>query len=364
MAALEASGARSQQLLERLQRAEDERHYSQLQRRWMAELVPLAITYVTADGRHEFCNRAFEILCGFPERPIEGRSIHEVLDPAVLAAMREQIDAALEGERTRFEGDIRFPGAGLRCVSAIFAPDRAADGTVHGFCAVIDDRTDLEQARRRLREASAQAALAEQRERRALAADLHDDVGQLLALASIKLREYEKGVGERGNSTAALQEIAGLTRTSQRRISSLSFELSPPLLHDVGFLAAVEWLAENLERTYGLVVEIAAKGEIPVLDDAAQISLFRAARELLINAAKHSGARLARVEVTGQPDRITVTIEDRGVGFVPDVQPPGFGLGNVLVRIESLGGTVDLKSSPGQGTVVSLRVPVGTASHS
>ena len=339
------------------ERAEAEHHESERQRRLMADALPIAVSYVRADGRYEFCNRAFHALHGVSADPVEGRALFEVLGESTYAAWRDHVRAALTGQAARFEGELSL-GAGRRFVSALFAPDRAPDGRIHGFYALVDDRTDLEQARRGLREAAAQVALAEERERRTLATGLHDHAGQLLSLASIKLSALQEQVGDSAWA-GTLREVADLLREGRESIASLSFELSPPLLYDLGFLAAAEWLAENLRDRYGLAAEIVHTGDVPELDEAARVTLFRSLRETLINVAKHAGTKRATVAVRGGPEGVTVAVEDHGFGFDPQAPMEGFGLGSVLERIESLGGRVVIDSAPGRGTRISIHVPAG-----
>jgi PAS domain S-box-containing protein len=338
------------------ERAQAGHDQSEWQRRLMADALPVAVSYVAADGRYEFCNRAFEKLFGRSAHEIEGRPIFEILDAETYAALREHLRAALAGETARFEGELFFPALGLRFVSALLAPDRGPDGAVRGFCALIDDRTELDEARRSLRRAAAQAALAEERERRALAADLHDDVGQLVSLLSIKLRELQAQLGDSAPD-GRIREADELTREIRSKLSTLTFELSPPLLYDVGFVAAAEWLADSLRERFGLRTSIETRGDLPPLDEATRVTLFRALRELLINVAKHAGTNRARVKLAGGAQEISVTVEDDGCGFDPGTAANGFGLGNVGDRIESLGGRISVASTPRRGSTVSLCVP-------
>ncbi|HXZ84077.1 MAG TPA: sensor histidine kinase, partial [Myxococcota bacterium] len=227
---------------------------------------------------------------------------------------------------------------------------------VRGFCALVDDRSELEEARRAVRDAAAQASLAEDRERRALASDLHDDVGQLVSLLAIKLRELRAQVG-RSSSGGRLGELEDLTRQIRKRISSLSFELSPPLLYDVGFAAAAEWLAESLQGRYGLRTSFERRGDLPPLDESTSVTLFRALRELLINVARHAGTNRARVVLAGGTGEVSVTVQDQGCGFEPHAGGGGFGLRSLRERIELLGGRISFDSAPRRGTSVSIHVP-------
>jgi PAS domain S-box-containing protein len=338
------------------ERAQAGHDQSERQRRLMADVLPVAVSYVAADGRYEFCNRAFEKMFGRTADEIEGRPIFEILDAQTYSALRDHLRTALAGETARFEGELYFPALGFRFVSALLAPDRGPDGGVRGFCALIDDRTELDEARRSLRKAAAQTALAEERERRALAADLHDDVGQLVSLLSIKLRELEEQLGDSAPD-GRIREADALVREIRSKISTLTFELSPPLLYDVGFVAAAEWLADSLRERFGLRTSIETQGDLPTLEEATRVTLFRSLRELLINVAKHAGTNRARVRLAGDAQEVSVSVEDDGRGFDPATGSNGFGLGSVGDRIESLGGRIAIASTPRRGSTVTLWVP-------
>lgn len=232
----------------------------------------------------------------------------------------------------------------------------ATDTTPREIHLVLIDVTELRRTERALQAAVAAATLAEERERRKLAADLHDDAGQLLSLASLKLhalgeaREVERG--------ARMVELEDLLVEIRRRISSLSFQLSPPLLHDVGLIAAVQWLAEDLETSHGLSVKIIEEHELK-LDENARVTFYRAIRELLLNVVKHAGVKEARVRVSREGGIARIAVEDGGVGMPPRAKRYGFGLLALRERVEQLGGSLDTRSTPGSGTTVVVSLPTG-----
>jgi PAS domain S-box-containing protein len=229
-------------------------------------------------------------------------------------------------------------------------------GSKQVFLSLIDV-TELRRTERALQAAVAAATLAEERERRKLASDLHDDAGQLLSLASMKLhalREAEKG--ERDSRMAELDELLVEIR---RRVSSLSFQLSPPLLHDVGLVAAVQWLAEDLETSHGLVVKIVEEQELD-LDENERVTLYRAIRELLLNVVKHSGVKRASVRFSRDGRMARVTVEDAGVGMPPRAKRYGFGLLALRERVEQLGGSLETHGSADTGTTVVVSLPTRT----
>jgi two-component system, chemotaxis family, CheB/CheR fusion protein len=214
-----------------------------------------------------------------------------------------------------------------------------------------------------LRELSVALAMAEERERRAIAVDLHDDIGQLLALLKIRL-DLLRGKAPAGPLADELQSASTLLLQASDRLRSLTFQLSPPILHEIGLVPALEWLADEMKRLYNLNVTIDADSNSRrTLDPRIRTILFRAVRELLINVGKHANAKVARVECRISNGQMVVSVKDGGKGFDPKLalsgsNSRGFGLFSVRERIAGLGGSMTCESSPGDGSRVTLRVPV------
>jgi two-component system CheB/CheR fusion protein len=229
----------------------------------------------------------------------------------------------------------------------------------------LRDMTELHGSQRALRFAESVASLAEHQARRKLAADLHDDAGQLISLASIKLRHLARAVGDDWNREFG--ELSDLISDLRRRISSLSFQMSPPLLQDVGLVSATRWLAAEIERTYGLEVRVAESPEL-ALDEVTRVTLFQAIRELLINVKKHASVDDARVQICCEGAMVHVVVEDAGCGFdrIPGREgsarpdgPGGFGLLSIRDRVRHLGGTLTVGSGPeGVGSRVVVSLPL------
>ena len=209
-----------------------------------------------------------------------------------------------------------------------------------------------------LRKLSAQLTLTEERERRALAQDLHDNLGQLLAVIKIKLTSLP------GDALApSLPEIVGLVDQAERAARDVSQALSPPILQRLGLGPALEWLGEEIQRVYGLAVHVDPGECSKHLAQEILAVLYRSARELLINVARHAGVREASLSCLCDGDRLTIVVSDAGCGFDPAEHFgawPGhgsFGLRSMHERITSFGGDVEVDSSPGNGTTVTLSVP-------
>lgn len=215
----------------------------------------------------------------------------------------------------------------------------------------------------RIQEMAVDAMVREERERRRIAADLHDSVGQSLALSLIKLTAARQEIV--GPSRDIIDQVIALIGESIASTRSLTFELSPPILYDLGLKEALSWFAEKLEKTHETHIAIADDGEDKPLDDVTAGLAFRATRELLMNVVKHSRAPTAKVSLRRVGDRLTITVEDDGVGFDQDdprVRSAGIGLLGVREQIHRLRGSTEIISAPGRGARVVISFPLPSQS--
>lgn len=224
----------------------------------------------------------------------------------------------------------------------------------------VRDRTS------QLRKLTAELALTEERERRVLARDLHDDLGQVLAIVKIKLTSM-KDSERRGVLKDTLKSIEELIDQANRSVRSLMLQLYPPTLQTLGLVAALEWLGEEMERLYGLAVFINEEGSLPALAEPARTTIFRSIRELLINVAKHAQTNVALIDCVKTTDnRIAISVSDQGVGFNYQnalsypATDAGFGLISIRERIEFIGGEMTVDSTPGYGTTITVVFPVSS----
>ena len=226
----------------------------------------------------------------------------------------------------------------------------------------VQAMTRIRESEERLRALATQLSSVEEQERRAIAAGLHDDISQTLALCKMRMADLDES--SPASDVASISgEVRGLLDEAINRTRSLTFRLSPPILYELGFVAAVEWLAEQLEEEHGVVFSIEQNSQLPPIGDEVSVLLFRAVRELLINVIKHAQTNTARVSIDRNGDHVRVVVQDAGVGFdmaQPDSRgrPPGFGLFNVRERLNYVGGVLQIESQPGAGTRVAMIVPL------
>lgn len=291
------------------------------------------------------------------------------LDPAERELRRRSHAAFIAGETSDYSAEFRVQvpsGARIWVRELARAVTRDAAGRVSHVVGVLLDISaerqriaEAEQRTAQLRELSAALFRVEANERRELAALLHDDLGQQLVAVKLKLA----AVGRAGADATGLLQLEKMLETAHQTIRSLSFQLSPPILHDLGLLAGLRWLARELGSQFGLVVEVEDDGPLPALVGDPIFLLFRCVRELLLNVVKHADVSLARVQVRHRGAELELEVTDSGVGFEPPhgatarLASRSFGLLSVQERIEGLGGRFVIDSEPGGGTRVLLSVP-------
>ena len=227
---------------------------------------------------------------------------------------------------------------------------------------LLDSRDSYQE---QLRALAAELSLTEERERRVIAADLHDHIGQTLATARIKLGAL---AGARTSAAwkRGSEELQGLIEEAIRYTRSLTFELSSPVLYELGLAPALESLAERMQEKHGLAVAVEDDGAAKPMDDEVKVVLFKAVRELLMNVVKHSGAGRAKVALRRVDRDAEIVVEDQGVGFAAQspaasAERGGFGLFSIREGLRHCGGELAIQSETDGGTKVFLRAPLQAA---
>ncbi|MDD4857459.1 MAG: sensor histidine kinase [Candidatus Krumholzibacteria bacterium] len=220
---------------------------------------------------------------------------------------------------------------------------------------------ELRETNASLRRLASELSLTEARERRKIAEDLHDHIGQALAFIKMSLEQF------RGNAIfcgfeGKIDEITTLIDQTIKYTRNLTFEISPPALYELGLEAAIDGLAERFRKKHGLAVNVEAFPEIGPLGSDVVVLLYKAVQELLTNVAKHARANRCDIRIKREGDSIRVEVEDDGCGFdAGSLASCGagdhFGLFNIRERIQYLGGVTEIRSAAGKGTAVMLTTP-------
>lgn len=220
-------------------------------------------------------------------------------------------------------------------------------------------REQAQRARARLLTLSRRLVEAQERERRHIARELHDEAGQALASLRFGLRQLEREAAEGSSVTARVNELLRTTDAVIDGLHRLAMHLRPASLDHLGLDAALRQYAQTTAATFGLDVRFKARG-FPEerLPPKVETALFRVVQEAVTNAVRHASASRVDVLLDHRGDRVQAMVEDDGVGFDPDRVQDGehFGLLGLRERAEGLGGSMTVESAPGAGTTVVVEV--------
>lgn len=228
---------------------------------------------------------------------------------------------------------------------------------------VAEQAEAMLRSQERLQAMASELTLAEHRERRQLASELHDYLAQLLVLCRLKLNQAGLAASL-GDRAGPWQEVDRLLEQAMNYTRTLVAQLTPQALHKGGLPAALQWLANQM-RAHGLEVHIRLEADMPPLSENEAVLIYQSARELLLNVIKHAGVQTATVTLAVEDGTVLhVTVRDEGRGFEPSdpigasSRPDQFGLSSIRDRTEAMGGTIRIESGPGRGTRVTLLLPL------
>ncbi len=223
---------------------------------------------------------------------------------------------------------------------------------------------EVVQARKQLENLSARLVQAQETERRSLARELHDEVGQALSAVLIELRNLSIGLPTQSEEQLSrhVDTIKGLVENTVRMVRNMSLLLRPSMLDDLGLIPALEWQAREVSRRTCMDVTVSTGLVSDDLPDEYKTCIYRVVQEALHNCCAHSQATAVRINVRQEPERLTLSIRDNGKGF--DVRhSKGLGLLGIEERAAHLGGKCSIHSEPGTGTAIAIELPF-TAEHS
>ncbi|MCJ7729166.1 MAG: PAS domain S-box protein, partial [Sedimentisphaerales bacterium] len=352
-------------------RAEEALRSSENKYRTLLENLPQKIFLKDKNSVYISCNENYSGDLKIRAQDIAGKTDYDFYPKELADKYRADDKRIMEEDKTEeFEEEYLQEGE-KRWVHTVKTPVKDPHGNLIGILGIFWDVTERRQAehklleyQKQLKRLAAQLALAEERERRRIAGELHDQVAQSLALAKIKLDTVHAAVSYQPLAQA-LEDVSSSLEKAIQDTKSLTFDLSNPILYELGFEAAVaEWLDGQVRDKHGIATEFEDDGQPKPLDDDVRMLLFRNIRELLINCIKHAHADKVVVRVRRIDGSIEVVVEDNGIGFDPTevksmaVRRSEFGLLSIREGLEEMGGRFEIESKPGAGCKAIMTAPL------
>jgi PAS domain S-box-containing protein len=335
------------------------------------DVAEVIIVAINAKGQVTLINPKGCAVLGYEEKDILGRDWFDLILPATLrrevrAVFRKLMAGEIEPVEY-YENPIRTERGEERLIAWHNAVLRDDAGDIVGTLSSGEDVTERRRAEEALRERegemrqlTARLLDVQEEERRAVARELHDEIGQLLTGLSLTLETCVSS--PRQANTDLLRETQGSVDELISRVSDLSLDLRPAMLDDLGLLPALLWHLERYASRTGVRVDFKHNGLEGRFAPEVETAAYRIIQEALTNVARHAGVSETTVRLWADQDTLLVRIEDQGTGFDPTaVLAAGHasGLAGMQERAALCGGQLTVDSEPGGGTRLALELPAG-----
>jgi PAS domain S-box-containing protein len=321
--------------------------------------TPAVVYFKDSKGCYLLVNFRFEELFDVKNEDVRGRTDEEVL-PAKVAAQFRQHDFDVLTERRSQQVEERIPHAdGIHTYLSVKFAVYDESGHPRGMCSIATDITVAKKAQDQLRRLSGSIMANQEKERGAIARELHDELGQVLTalrMDAVWIQEHLKG--RDGKAAERALTMCHLIDKTIADVRNLAFRLRPGILDDLGLVDALELFTTDFEKRTDITCAF-EHGSIPVTSETVSTAAYRIAQEALTNVARHAAAGHVDVRLGLNDGFLTLAVKDDGRGFNTDAlgENEGLGLAGMHERANLAGGHLEIVSAPGKGTRVSFEVP-------
>jgi PAS domain S-box-containing protein len=322
--------------------------------------TPSVIYIKDSAQRYLLVNSRFEKLFGVKNDTIRGKTDYDVFPKEVAERLRQNdLKTLNENKPIQIAEEIPHYN-GINTYLSVKFPVYDAKGDVSGVCSISTDVTALKKAQDQLRRLSASIMESQEKERFAIARELHDELGQVLTALRMdsvwitdRLKESDSTASERALS------MRDLIDETIEEVRSMAVRLRPGVLDTLGLVDALEWYTSDFERRSGITCVFDNEG-IPGIDNTLATATYRIAQEALTNIIRHANASDVILKLTTTNGCLAMTITDNGVGFntIKLLESEGLGVAGMQERAGLVNGTLDVRSQPGEGTHVLFEAPL------
>jgi len=343
-------------------RAEDEQ-------RKLAQLVENSTDFIgiaSPEGRAIFLNPTGQRMVGLDgDEQVRTTRMNDYVMAEELEKFQQQVLPTV-WQKGRWDGELQFrhfkTGKAIPMLSHIFFIREQGGERPLALATISHDITERRRAEDERRQLLRRLMAAQEEERKRLALQLHDQLGQDVSALSLKLSRLKDRHGNQADLAEQLDTLKEIAKQLSDDIDFLVWELRPTSLSDLGLVVALSNYVESWSRHFDVPAELHTAGmEKDRLTDEIETVLYRIEQEELTNIAKHAGATRVSILLERRPDRVSLIVEDNGVGFdearASDTQRKGVGLIGIRERLMLVGGALEIESEPGEGVTLAVRIP-------
>jgi len=358
-------------------RLEAERELLMQRRRLQVDRLPLAYILLGAGYHVLDWNPAAERMFGYSKAEVLGRTCFELICILPLSDGLQEVMRRFESGdmQSHSANENRTKDGRIIMCEWFNTPLMGTDGKFTGLIALAQDITERERADEALRRYAERLQILSRRvlevqeeERRHLARELHDEIGQVLSAISVNLHVVIASCD--GTARTRLEDSIGIVDQAIQQVRNLSLDLRPSMLDDLGLVPTLRWYADRQAQRAGHILHFSAESTGRRLPADIKTAVYRVGQEALTNIVRHAQARNVYLDVEEHENEVRLEIRDDGAGFdvatvrMRAVQGASFGVSGMQERIELLDGTIEIQSRPAYGTTIRVRIPVESGRES
>ncbi|WP_309246653.1 PAS domain-containing sensor histidine kinase [Ramlibacter montanisoli] len=309
-------------------------------------------------------NRAAEKMFGWTGSEVQGKPLDLLIPERYRGGHNQQVRRfGATGTTSRRMGDntvlyaLRKDGTEFP-IDASISQLQTPEGKL--YTVILRDVTERVRAREELASFAAESAGVREQEKSRIARELHDELAQSLTALKMDTIWMRDHVGdEEATAQEKISEMLSMLDAAVASVRRIAADLRPLVLDDLGFVPAIEWVAQNFTQRTGIPCELQVDESLE-LEEPFATGVFRIVQESLVNVGKHARATKVEVEVKASGDDLLLRVQDDGIGFRPNAprKPQSLGLVGLRERAMLMRGDVKVESAPGTGTVIEARIPV------
>lgn len=324
------------------------------------QYTPAVVYIKDKEGRYILVNSRFEELFEVKNEAVKGKTDYNVLPKGVADQFRASDLRVLDNSRSYQENEHIPQADGLHTYLSVKFPIYDEFGAISGVCGILTDITALKKAQDQLRRLSAGIMASQEKERSAIARELHDELGQVLTalrMDSVWMQQRLKKSDAKASERALT--MCRLIDKNIEDVRGMAFRLRPGVLDDLGLVDALDWYTTDFERRTEITC-VFEYDKVPPLSETVATAAYRITQEAITNVARHAFASRVEVVLKVQNGILTLEVADNGLGFNPLVlsDSEGLGVAGMRERAALINGTLEVYSQPEKGTRVFFKVPI------